>query len=149
MGVVTQMLHCLDHEFQRTGKEFDTIEDNSKVAFAAIGNLSQAEAERQDLVWLGNKWRHAAPWLMTWSSRGSNMPLAPMSMKSILIFELFAYISKPQIGLNLPNLAKLLSRVLRTDTRRHNNIVSRYPINRRRNTLAIARLQRIHHSQNL
>ena len=55
IGVVTQMLHCLDHEFQRTGKEFDTIEDNSKVAFAAIGNLGQAEAERQDLVWLGDK----------------------------------------------------------------------------------------------
>lgn len=49
------MLHCLDHEFQRTGKEFDTIEDNSKVAFAVIGNLSQAEADRQDLAWLGNK----------------------------------------------------------------------------------------------
>ena len=45
MGVVMQMLHCLDHEFQQTGKDFDTIEDNSKVAFAAISNLSQAEAE--------------------------------------------------------------------------------------------------------
>ena len=66
---------------------------------------------------------------------------------SILQFRLFANIGKPQIRLYLPNIAKLLPRILGAHTRRHNNIIPHRPVNRRNNTLLITSLQTINHPQ--
>jgi len=67
------------------------------------------------------------------------------------IFHLFPDIRIPQILLDLPHvvLPKLLPCILSAHTRRHNDILTRIPIDRGRNALLIRELQSINYSQHL
>jgi len=63
----------------------------------------------------------------------------------------YLYLSEPEVRLQLTHvlLAKLLLRVRSAHTWRHNNVVSLLPVNRRDNTLLVAHLQAVNHTQHL
>jgi hypothetical protein len=79
-------------------------------------------------------------------------PCIPTSCPPTLhINRLFPHVRIPQILLNLPHipLSKLLLRILRAHTRRHNNILAHIPVDRRRNALLVRQLQAVNHPQHL
>lgn len=59
------------------------------------------------------------------------------------------YLGKAQVRLDLTDIVELLLGVRSRDGRRHDHVVTLLPVNRRHDTLLVARLQGVDHTQNL